>query len=84
MRMRPYRRGPARYAANKFASSFTNAYMRGKRKKKTTIVAGLFSLLFVGYGSQIGYMIARTWFGRYSNVTSGIILILIGVYEMFS
>jgi putative sporulation protein YtaF len=70
-------------ALNNMATGF-GAGATGVSPLWTTIVAGLFSLLFVGYGSQIGYSIARTWFGRYSNATSGIILILIGVYEIIS
>jgi putative sporulation protein YtaF len=50
----------------------------------TTLIAGLFSLLFVGYGSQVGHLIARTRFRRYSNFTAGILLILIGIYEMIA
>jgi putative sporulation protein YtaF len=70
-------------ALNNMATGF-GAGATGVSPLWTTIVAGLYSLLFIGYGSQIGHTIARTWFGRYSNVTSGIILILIGVYEMIS
>jgi putative Mn2+ efflux pump MntP len=50
----------------------------------TTLTVGLFSLLFIGTGSRIGQVVARTWFGRYSIVLSGIILISIGIYEMIA
>jgi putative sporulation protein YtaF len=50
----------------------------------TTIAAGLFSILFIGTGSSVGLIIARTWFGRYSIIISGVLLISIGIYEMIA
>jgi putative sporulation protein YtaF len=50
----------------------------------TTVAAGLFSILFIGIGSKVGLIIARTWFGRYSIIISGILLISIGIYEMIA
>nr|WP_239549110.1 sporulation membrane protein YtaF [Scopulibacillus daqui] len=48
----------------------------------TTIMAGVFSLIFIGCGSKFGYTIASTWFGKFSGLVAGILLILIGIYEM--
>ncbi|MCD9025893.1 manganese efflux pump [Cohnella silvisoli] len=49
----------------------------------TTISVGVFSLLFIGFGSRFGFTLARSWLGSYSKIAAGILLILIGIYEMF-
>lgn len=50
----------------------------------TTMFAGLFSLIFIGFGSKVGYVMARTWFGKYSGIIGGVLLFLIGIYEMIA
>lgn len=50
----------------------------------TTIAAGVFSLFFIKFGSEFGLTVARSWFGRYSEMVAGILLLLIGLYEMFA
>ncbi|WCN37343.1 sporulation membrane protein YtaF [Aneurinibacillus uraniidurans] len=50
----------------------------------TTMFAGLFSLAFIGFGSKVGYVMARTWFGKYSGIIGGVLLFLIGIYEMIA
>jgi putative sporulation protein YtaF len=49
----------------------------------TTIAVGVFSLLFIGFGSKFGFTLSRSWLGSYSKIVAGILLILIGIYEMF-
>jgi putative Mn2+ efflux pump MntP len=49
----------------------------------TAISVGVFSLVTVAIGVRIGHQIARTWLGRYSNVIGGLMLIAIGLYEIF-
>ncbi|WP_152396769.1 sporulation membrane protein YtaF [Paenibacillus guangzhouensis] len=48
----------------------------------TTVITGVLSVLFIGVGSAVGSRIARTWFGRYSSVVAGVLLCLIGLYEI--
>jgi len=48
----------------------------------TTVITGVLSVLFIAAGSAVGRRIARTWFGRYSNAVAGILLCLIGLYEI--
>ncbi|WP_314591233.1 sporulation membrane protein YtaF [Paenibacillus terrigena] len=48
----------------------------------TTVITGILSVIFIGVGSTVGRRMARTWFGRYSNVLAGILLCLIGLYEI--
>jgi putative sporulation protein YtaF len=50
----------------------------------TMIGAGLFSLFFIGFGSKFGLVIARSWFGKYAETISGLLLIIIGIYEVFA
>ncbi|WP_200759731.1 manganese efflux pump [Effusibacillus dendaii] len=47
-----------------------------------TISVGLFSLLTIALGVRMGDRIAHTWFGRYSNLCAGLLLIGIGFYEI--
>jgi putative sporulation protein YtaF len=49
----------------------------------TTIAVGVFSLLFIRFGSKFGFTVSRSWLGSYSKIVAGILLILIGIYEMF-
>jgi putative sporulation protein YtaF len=70
-------------ALNNMATGF-GAGSTGVSPLWTTVMAGLFSLLFIGVGSRVGSVISRTWFGRYSVVIAGILLISIGLYEMIA
>lgn len=49
----------------------------------TTISIGLFSLLTIYIGVRAGQQIARTWLGKRSNILGGILLVCIGLYEIF-
>ena len=44
---------------------------------------GLFSILSISIGVLIGNKIGDTLFGKYSNNIAGLLLIIIGAYEMF-
>jgi putative sporulation protein YtaF len=47
-----------------------------------TFSVGLFSVLTIAIGSSVGSKLSGTRVGNYSNMVSGVILILIGIYEM--
>ncbi|NIK76546.1 putative sporulation protein YtaF [Paenibacillus castaneae] len=59
------------------------AGVTGTQPLMTTISIGVFSLITVAIGERIGYLIARTWLGKYSNIIGGLMLISIGLYEIF-
>jgi putative sporulation protein YtaF len=48
----------------------------------TTLSIGLFSLLSIWCGINLGNKICGKNIGKYSNLVAGILLILIGIYEM--
>ncbi|MDN3015909.1 sporulation membrane protein YtaF [Paenibacillus sp. BSR1-1] len=48
----------------------------------TTVSIGVFSFLSIWSGIKLGSKICDMNIGRYSNIVAGILLILIGVYEM--
>lgn len=48
----------------------------------TTIAIGLFSLISIDAGIRIGTKINNDKIGKYSNLIAGLILILIGAYEI--
>lgn len=48
----------------------------------TTLSVGIFSILTIALGDLVGSNLGGTRIGKYSNIVSGIILILIGIYEM--
>lgn len=49
----------------------------------TSISIGVFSLITISLGNKIGNKIGNTLFGKYSTYIAGLLLILIGIYEMF-
>ncbi|NOU98846.1 manganese efflux pump [Paenibacillus planticolens] len=49
----------------------------------TTLFIGLFSLLTVDIGVRAGQQIAKTLIGKWFNLLGGVLLICIGLYEMF-
>ncbi|MCM3767008.1 sporulation membrane protein YtaF [Neobacillus niacini] len=49
----------------------------------TTLSIGLFSLLSIWIGGHLGHKISGENMGKYSNIAAGILLILIGIYEIF-
>ncbi|WP_421102541.1 manganese efflux pump MntP family protein [Sporosarcina psychrophila] len=49
----------------------------------TSISIGLFSLISISLGIKIGNTIGNTLFGKYSSKIAGLLLIIIGIYEMF-
>lgn len=44
---------------------------------------GVFSVISIVIGVQLGQQLGRSWFGRHSDAIAGILLIIIGLYEMF-
>lgn len=50
----------------------------------TVISVGFFSILTVEIGSHFGYLLTKTFIGKYSTTISGYLLIFIGVFEMFA
>ncbi|MFE4897939.1 manganese efflux pump MntP [Peribacillus butanolivorans] len=50
----------------------------------TVISIGFFSLVTVGIGSHFGYLLTKTFIGKYSTSISGWLLIIIGIYEIFA
>lgn len=49
----------------------------------TVISIGAFSFLSVAIGSHFGVLLSNTFIGKYSAAISGILLIAIGIFEMF-
>lgn len=43
---------------------------------------GFFSFVTIGIGSRCGYLLTKTFIGKYSTSISGYLLIFIGLYEM--
>lgn len=48
----------------------------------TTISIGLFSILSISWGLMIGKKVGSTRIGRYSNIGAGLLLMIIGIYEI--
>lgn len=48
-----------------------------------TISIGLFSVISIACGVMVGNKLIGTRVGKYSNIAAGVMLILIGIYEMF-
>lgn len=48
-----------------------------------TLSIGLFSIITIAFGALVGNQLCGTRIGKYSNIAAGIILVLIGVYEIF-
>jgi len=67
---------------NCIATGF-GAGVSGASPIMTAISVGVFSLITVAIGLRIGHEIARTWLGKYSTLIGGMILIAIGLYEIF-
>lgn len=49
----------------------------------TSISIGIFSIVSISLGVLIGNKISNTLFGKYSNNIAGLLLIMIGIYEIF-
>lgn len=49
----------------------------------TTLVTFIFSILTISLGSLLGNSYLSKMFGKYAPLISGIIMVLLGVYEMF-
>ncbi len=49
----------------------------------TSISIGVFSMISISMGVMLGNKIGNTWFGKYSESIAGLLLILIGIYEIF-
>ena len=49
----------------------------------TSISIGVFSLISISIGVMLGNKIGNTIFGNYSNSIAGLLLIVIGIYEIF-
>ncbi|PHA02549.1 hypothetical protein COE51_02865 [Bacillus pseudomycoides] len=50
----------------------------------TAVSVGFFSFVSIMIGSHSGYRLSQTFIGKYSNVLSGLLLIVIGIYEFFA
>lgn len=44
---------------------------------------GVFSVISIVIGVQLGQQLGRSWFGRHSDAIAGVLLVIIGLYEMF-
>ncbi|MCG3087756.1 manganese efflux pump MntP family protein [Sporosarcina cyprini] len=44
---------------------------------------GVFSFISIGIGVKLGHRIGYTWFGQQSDRIAGVLLVLIGLYEIF-
>jgi putative sporulation protein YtaF len=49
----------------------------------SALSVGIFSLLTVDIGVRLGSQIAKSWFGKYSELMGCLLLIVIGFYEIF-
>lgn len=50
----------------------------------TVISIGIFSFITVAVGSHFGSLLTKTFIGKYSAAISGLLLLIIGILEMFS
>lgn len=50
----------------------------------TVISIGFFSILTFTIGGHFGLLLSKTFIGKYSTAISGLMLIVIGVFEMFN
>ncbi|MFD0696939.1 manganese efflux pump [Paenibacillus sp. GCM10027628] len=69
-------------ALNCIASGF-GAGISGISPWAAALSVGFFSIVTIGLGVKVGARIAKTWFGKFSNAIGGMLLIAIGVYELF-
>ena len=49
----------------------------------TVISIGVFSFISIAAGSHFGILLTKTFIGKYSTTISGILLLIIGIFEMF-
>ncbi|CAM3228241.1 manganese efflux pump [Filibacter tadaridae] len=49
----------------------------------TALVVGVFSFISILLGVRLGHKVGSTWFGKQAERIGGILLILIGIYEIF-
>lgn len=59
------------------------AGITGVSPLSTSISIGIFSVISIALGVMLGNRIGNTLFGQYSNSIAGLLLIVIGIYEMF-
>jgi len=69
-------------AVNCFTIGF-GAGITGVSPLPTAISIGIFSIISISVGVKLGYKIGSTLFGKYANHIAGLLLIIIGLYEMF-
>lgn len=69
-------------AANCLTIGF-GAGITGVSPLSTAISIGIFSLISILLGFKLGNTISNTFFGKYANHIAGLLLIIIGLYEMF-
>ncbi|MFF2091180.1 manganese efflux pump MntP family protein [Paenibacillus sp. NPDC058174] len=67
---------------NCLATGF-GAGVSGVSPVMTAISVGVFSLITVALGVRIGHQISKSWIGKYSSLIGGLMLIAIGLYEVF-
>ncbi|MCL4441849.1 MAG: sporulation membrane protein YtaF [Firmicutes bacterium] len=67
---------------NNLATGF-GAGVSGLSPVLTTAMVFLFSLLSCGAGAAIGWRYTSRWLGAKTGIAAGLLLVLIGVYELF-
>lgn len=72
----------AALAVNNVANGF-GAGMTGMSPAFTSFISFTTSLIFIWLGIKIGHDFSFGKVGRYSDIISGLLLIAIGIYEMF-
>lgn len=50
----------------------------------TVLSIGFFSIVTVGIGSHFGALMSKTFIGKYSTAISGLLIIAIGIFEIFA
>lgn len=72
----------AALALNCIASGL-GAGATGLSPTAATVSIGVLSLITIYLGVRIGLQLSRTWFGKHSNAIGNILLLAIGLYEIF-
>jgi putative sporulation protein YtaF len=69
-------------AINCIATGF-GAGISGVNATFTAISVGAFSFITVAVGMKIGNRMSKTWLGKHSDLIGGLLLVGIGLYEIF-
>ncbi|MDN4608045.1 manganese efflux pump MntP [Sporosarcina highlanderae] len=60
-----------------------SAGITGAPPLSTAISVGFFSFISISIGIRLGHKIGKTFFGKHAERIGGLLLILIGIYEIF-